>query len=248
MKSLLELASEVNLPQANPFQPEEISALNLNETLTEEVIPPESLPVNTENNKEKFPSYMFNDPEWVGYPSVDMQEDIYRSAAYGLYMTPETTVLDVGCGRGDFGDYIKSVINPDVKYKGIDLNPIMIDVGKQKYPKLNLANETFNISEESDEYHDWIFHINNLIIDYGLSDLEYNTYVKSIIDKSLKMCNIGTVLFLLNSKNHSEEGIFLYSDMNIIIKKLFDSNLRFAIDNTDFENLYKIIIFKQPFN
>ena len=43
-----------------------------------------------------------------------------------------SSVLDVGCGFGDFFTFLKSK-RKNIKYTGIDINPIFIDIAKSKH-------------------------------------------------------------------------------------------------------------------
>ncbi|KKQ25340.1 MAG: Methyltransferase family protein [Candidatus Woesebacteria bacterium GW2011_GWA1_37_8] len=47
-------------------------------------------------------------------------------------------VLDIGCGFGEFGIFLVKRYK-NVNYTGIDIVPEFINVGKKKYPNLNLA-------------------------------------------------------------------------------------------------------------
>ena len=46
-----------------------------------------------------------------------------------------SSVLDVGCGFGDLGNWLSDY--PSIEYTGIDINTKLIDIGVQKF-KLNL--------------------------------------------------------------------------------------------------------------
>lgn len=92
----------------------------------EEIIVPKPEPMN-------IPDYMLNDPEIVGYPDVEMQDDIYRWVENDIRFN--ATVKDFGCGRGDFGHaYLKYARpNSDDLYIGIDKNPFLIEAGIRKW-------------------------------------------------------------------------------------------------------------------
>lgn len=99
---------------------------------------------------DKIPDYLINDPQVVGYPDAEMQDDIYRWVS--LSIDKLTSVKDLGCGRGDFARYLQSIAWPNnVEYIGIDQNPVMIAAGRQKYPNVDLRCGTwFNFKEKTD--------------------------------------------------------------------------------------------------
>jgi len=51
-------------------------------------------------------------------------------------------VLDVGCGFGEFGNFLLKRYD-NISYTGIDIVPEFIEVGRQKYPDLNLKVADF---------------------------------------------------------------------------------------------------------
>ncbi len=47
-------------------------------------------------------------------------------------------LLDFGCGFGDMYDYCRQSGRTDVRYHGIDLNPRLIEAGRERYPDADL--------------------------------------------------------------------------------------------------------------
>jgi SAM-dependent methyltransferase len=45
------------------------------------------------------------------------------------------SILDVGCGLGDYYAWAGSNALADISYKGVDITPALIDAARQKYPK-----------------------------------------------------------------------------------------------------------------
>lgn len=196
----------------------------------------------------EIPQYMLNDPQWVGYPDKAMQEAVYQNAAFGALGSDVVSVLDVGCGRGDFGDYIKNAINPEIEYFGIDANQHMINAGKKKYPDLRLDNQIFDIKQFQTEgrKYDWIFHVTNLTVDYGfMGDANQYDYLDALVRKSINESNIGSVYILLNDGQRTDN--YLHWNIGSVSQMLLFMGVRFAIDNTDFQNMFKLIIFNNPF-
>lgn len=212
-------------------------------------------PVADTQSNNTFPSYMVNDSEFVGYDDENLQMSVYRAAEFGTIVTGFETVLDVGCGRADFGDFLLKR-HPQLNYTGIDLNTIMIQLGNLKYSEkyqnsqFKLDTVPFHSQFQTNQTFDYVYHIANMSSDYGVYDsLHQNDnryhFIKSIIEKSLEICNIGVVMMLLNDKEQNE-GYVTYS-LEQLSKILYDSNYRFAIDNTDIHNMYKLVILKNKF-
>jgi SAM-dependent methyltransferase len=220
---------------------------NLNAQITEAIPNQEEIP--------DFPEYMIIESAVIGYESDSQQYSIYRSAEFGSILTGVETVLDIGCSRGDFGNFLLSRY-PYIKYTGIDANELIIQVGKRKYSELynsdnfNLKTDIFASNFQTDERYDYVYHINTLSIDYGIwpelsdEDNKYQ-YLKLLIEKSLEVCNIGVVFMLLNDTN--DKTMYHTYSLDNVSKILYDMNLKFAIDNTDLSNMYKLVVLKQSF-
>lgn len=203
-----------------------------------------------------IPEYMLTDSNYVGFPDLQTQYDIYRSAAFSLFTADTKTVLDVGCGRGDFGDFILNEIKSDVKYTGIEQNQLMIDVGIKKYQSLvnsgniEFKHSRFDLSYPVTEKYDLVFHNTNMTIDYGVYPnlLDGNNryeYLSQMIQKSIEVSNVASVFMLLN--DNSLTDTYVHYSYGGISKILYDLNVRFAIDNTDFSSIIKLIVFNNTF-
>jgi SAM-dependent methyltransferase len=206
----------------------------------------------------EFPEYMLNDPSFIGFADSDTQSILYNSAAFSLFTPDVNSILDVGCGRGDFGKFIQSNIKTDVNYKGIDLNPIVIQAGRHKYKdeiesgQFVLENQVFNINYSDNTKYDWVFHNFSLIMAYGVPGSDITTimenrytYLEQMITKSLEISNKGVVFMLLND-NTPTETLFHFSHSGIA-KILYDLNFRFAIDNSEFPTIFKLVVFNNNF-
>lgn len=86
-------------------------------------------------------------------------------------------VLDYGCGKGDFYQYLKEK-NIAVDYTGFDINGELISLARHKYPECRFR--VFDIEEESlDDNYDYIFlcGVFNLKVE-GLVDTVKNTLTR----------------------------------------------------------------------
>lgn len=74
-------------------------------------------------------------------------------------ITPDldgSTVLDYGCGTGDFYRFLKRR-GVDVKYTGVDMNPNFIGLAKKKYPECEFRVMVLDEEESLEGYYDYIF-------------------------------------------------------------------------------------------
>lgn len=202
-----------------------------------------------------FPEYMIYDTNFIGYQDENLQSIVYRAAEFGTIITGNESVLDVGCGRGDFGNYLLQRY-PSVNYTGVDFNNLMVQVGNQKYrgfynnEKFNLIESIFNDNFNNEVKYDYVYHITDMTVDYGIwpnlqTDGVQYEFLKNMIIKSYDLCNVGMVFMLLNDKEYNE-GYISYS-LSPVSKVLYDLNLKFAIDNTDIPNVFKLVVLKESF-
>lgn len=206
-------------------------------------------PTNENVDEQGIPQYLYDDCRWLGYETPEIQSKIYGMAVMGTFSGNDSTVLDVGCGRGDFGHFIKTMVNPNIQYTGVDLNQVAIKVGSEKYAsytdgfRLMKGVWPDEFPTEKGEY-DWVFHNTNLTLDYGVSQDAPVEYLKRIIENSLDVCNRGVVLVLLHRDSGTDNGYVKYSfdDVASILQPM---GVKFAFDNTDFKNVFKVIIFNE---
>ncbi len=115
-------------------------------------------------------------------------------------------VLDYGCGKGDFYQFLKDR-GFSVAYTGFDINENLIAMAKQKYPDCRF--EVFDIdSSDIDEQFDYIFlcGVFNLKLS-GLVD-----YAKSTLEKLFYSCRETLVFNALSSIENKKDFALQYFD------------------------------------
>jgi SAM-dependent methyltransferase len=119
-------------------------------------------------------------------------------------------ILDVGCGFGDFYDYlVEKGINVD--YSGFDISKRIIDVAKNRHPHLKFEVKDI-LTEKIDQKYDYIFESG--ILNKKLSD-NYR-YAKAIITAMYSLCNEGISFNMMtNYVDFEEDYLFYYSPENI---------------------------------
>ena len=104
-----------------------------------------------------------------------------------------STVLDYGCGTGDFYRFLKRR-GITVKYTGVDINENFISLAKKKYPEC-----TFRVmnadDDELDAYYDYIF----ICGVFNLNVPGVDDDMKQALTKLFRHCNKGLVLSALSS-------------------------------------------------
>ena len=104
-----------------------------------------------------------------------------------------STVLDYGCGTGDFYRFLKRR-GIKVKYTGVDINENFISLAQKKYPEC-----TFRVMNADDDefegFYDYIF----ICGVFNLNVPGVNDDLKNALVTLFKHCNKGLVLSALSS-------------------------------------------------
>lgn len=233
---------EINENWQNEIQSELIDQLSTN---------PENNIVNPESNvsgilsyvSEGLPDYLINDPEIVGYPNLEFQEQIYNWVK-GSLPTWGYTIKDLGCGRGDFFGHISKRESweekfKDIHYFGIELNPNLCAVAKQKYPEINVLNNDYF---DTDIQTDYTVCIGTLGDNLG-QDKWYN------FNKTLNWAINNTkiaVIFILQKDCYGNDAFFDYPFGELF--ENLDPNLKFNLDYSEMEDIYKLTVHIGGFN
>ncbi len=201
----------------------------------------------------KFQPYMLDDAEYVGYPSHEFQEQLYASVLFNAINAPNAiSILDVGCGRGDLGHYIKTVIEPrfntKVDYTGIDLSQLIIEIGKEKYQKFlgdefKLETKLFDANFNPGRQYDWVVHCTNLTLKYTNFENQYLHFME-MVEKSMEVANHGGIFVILNDSVEHETDNYVTFQIGYIFNELLRLGYKFAIDQSDFKEITKIVIIK----
>lgn len=187
--------------------------------------------------QKSIPEYLLNDSEIVGFPDEEMQEEIYKWVEEDL-PKHHFSIKDLGAGRCDFYGRLRHREGyhderTGVDYFGIESNPNLCEVARQKYPGVKVINNKFqDVSIQTD----FTICIGTLNDDHGEDKWEYfnNTLTGCLSDTKT------AVIFVLAA---DFEGKYGYLDYPIheLVQRL-DKNLRWEIDYSLYEDIYKLTV------
>jgi SAM-dependent methyltransferase len=148
----------------------------------------------------------------------------------GIIDDPKSSILDVGCGYGDFLNYLANVIGNEFYYKGIDLRPEAIAIAKKNHPNKDFA--IGSIYDENKSY-DWV-------VGSGIFCIEYPDWVihtSNTISSMYNLCNKGVAVNFLPKiagKNDMLRKTNLEELYNGILKNNYDKfNLLYDKESYD---------------
>jgi SAM-dependent methyltransferase len=89
-------------------------------------------------------------PEIVGWDSISAQRERF-AALFQIGITEDDTVLDLGCGVGNFISFLKYCGLSGEKYFGLDINSRYIEIASKLYPEnVFKEGEIFDLSDSFD--------------------------------------------------------------------------------------------------
>lgn len=124
------------------------------------------------------------------------------------------SILDIGCGMGDFFIYIKKkgILN----YTGIDISDYFINYSKNKFKEKNVNFICGNfLTHKFDKKYDYIFLSGTLNL--KLKKNENMKIAKKFLNKAYNICKIGCSFnFLSSNVDFKNKKDFHYSSSDII--------------------------------
>ncbi|MBD0370359.1 MAG: class I SAM-dependent methyltransferase [Pyrinomonadaceae bacterium] len=105
-----------------------------------------------------------------------------------------SSVLDLGCGFGDFYAYLKRR-GLDCSYTGYDINPTLIDVARGKYPEAN-----FEVRDiQSEDFTAFDFIVSSSAFNLRLASQDNYAFIEEILKLCYAHSKRGVAVDLLTS-------------------------------------------------
>ncbi len=194
------------------------------------------------------------DTEIVGYANREIQWKTYETIASLIPL--EKSILDFGCGRGDFIGWYNSDKNT-IKYTGIDFNQTLIDAGNKLYdiPGSQLICSDWNKTKVKA---DWCININSnnylykipgfKIVSKKFQTPEYSfSNAKRTIEKMYDCANEGVVITMASELVNDDNSWIKFNPGDVLnwARKKYTN---VVIDHTIFQNSFILVIYKNNQN
>ena len=185
------------------------------------------------------PDYMMHSPMPVGYHDTAEQHYLFQNLLVGF--NPSQTILDVGCGRADMSNFITNFFGEPALYNGIDHNPIMADIAKQKYG-YDVQVGAFETATLTN--HDWV--VASGLFTQRRCNTEDEDLRKVFSDIDI-LYNAATQVVAFNLlspiKTTQHEG-FLYIHPGLIMDMLVEKYQFVSVRHNYSKDVYTILIYK----
>lgn len=167
-------------------------------------------------------------PLAVGWKSKESQEIRFK-VFNEIGELKGKSILDVGCGLGDFYNYLK-----DVNYTGVDIVPEMLVAAKKKYP---LARFLDKIPNEEFDY----------VFESGIFNLPDPNWDEIMVDTLMEMwehCKIAMGVNFLSSYTVKKAEGTKYTDPTEIIKFTMLLSPKFILRHDYKSNDFTIFLYR----
>jgi SAM-dependent methyltransferase len=188
------------------------------------------------------PEYLEYSAEAVGYGNREMQWNLYRSIT--AHIPEGASVLDFGCGRGDYKLFHADDYTFDLDYIGVDMNKQLIDAGNKVYNnQVDLrCLDWFTLPKDLKQ--DWCINIGscNLRYDADIKTLD-DEYLQNTIRTMYEHANNGIVILLASNISDIEDGLINY-DPGLILNWAQKEFRSVALDHSFSNDVFALVIYK----
>jgi ubiquinone/menaquinone biosynthesis C-methylase UbiE len=126
---------------------------------------------------------------------------------YEVGVTSGSSIMDLGCGFGDFYAYLREQ-GIEVQYTGYDINPALIEVAKKKYPQA--AFSVKDILEEN--FPDFDFIVSSSAFNLTLRVHDNYSFIEHILKTCYSHARKGVAVdFMTSYVDFNSSEAFYYS-------------------------------------
>ena len=127
-------------------------------------------------------------------------------------ITPGCAVLDVGCGFGDFFGYLSGE-GVAVDYRGIDINPRLLEIAQRKYPQARFIAGEF--AQHNVEPVDFV--VASGTFNLAMRTIDNYEYVRRALDKAMAVARRGVAMdFQTSYVDFKRDDVFYYQPERLL--------------------------------
>lgn len=186
----------------------------------------------------------------LGYPKPDHFEDRYRLfldvTRFGPNAGEPGALLDVGCATGPVLDEIKASGRTDLRYRGVDLSPAMIETARRKHPEADfVVGDPFELGGLWAERPDYVLMCGLFTWRRDISYADMKAYMVSMLRLGFDSCQRGIAFNVMNYHlDWRRDDLFHvpFDEMAELIRAEFSRNYIFRADYGLFE--YTCYVYK----
>lgn len=147
------------------------------------------------------------------------------------------SILDFGCGIGDFYNYLTTTSLKNIQYTGYDITPAMIEVARQRFKNINF--ECRGLQSIPENRFDFIFASG---IFYLQKENGYE-FIEHYLSEFLNKCNLGIAANFLSNVSDGDSDEFI-ADPSKIINIVSNLSSSFTLHHDYLPHDFTIVINK----
>jgi hypothetical protein len=192
--------------------------------------------------KVNDPDYLMHSPLPVGYNTTAEQKYLMQNMLIGY---SGGSLLDVGCGRCDLyniASELASLNDDTVAYSAIDHNPIMTQLGEQKWGLKGVKVGAFETTKL--ESKDWV--VASGLFTQRRCETE-DADLKKLFDDIDILYNLSNQVVsfnLLNPINNTLHEGFFYVHPGLVMDMLIEKYQYVTVRNNYSKDVYTVLIYK----
>jgi ubiquinone/menaquinone biosynthesis C-methylase UbiE len=146
-----------------------------------------------EDAKQRFENRLDEantDATSMGWDSSDSMKTRF-GAATDMYDFSDATVLDVGCGFGNFNDFLKDRGQTPAEYYGIDISNDILDVARERHPDATFEKRNIFVDQFEDRTFDIAVEFG--LLNFNLDRISNGEYLREYMRRTYEMCDATLV-------------------------------------------------------
>ena len=152
-----------------------------------------------------------------------------------------SSLLDIGCGRGDLYKFLHTV-KSKISYTGFDLNPTMIEYCQQLYPEIKDSFKVFDIMKGTPEKrYDYATCI-GVLNQFTAPDSP--EFAAKFIEKLFSLVNRAVAIAVTSIHAPRKTPDTFYFDPKDMLEKISRFCTNFKIDHSYLKNDFTIFLYK----
>lgn len=153
------------------------------------------------------------DARALGWDTRESMQTRFAAAAE-MYDFSDATVLDVGCGFGDFYEFLKQRGEQPAEYVGVDISETILDTAQDRNADPRTSFEKRNIFIEPFEDRTFDIAVEFGVLNYNFENVSNEEYVRAYMRQTYESCEAILVNCLSDYREGDwewEEFVYYYS-------------------------------------
>lgn len=171
---------------------------------------------------------------------------VYLEVIRGSAAHEECSLLDVGCGTARLLDLINSLGREEIRYRGVDLSPKLIEAARKKYPEADfICGDPFDLEEIWSARPDYVVFGQIFTCRLQMSVGEMTDYMLRMLRLAFTHCRRGVVFTVMSAHvDWQREDLFHvpFDQMADLMQANLTRNYAFRADYGLYE--YAVYVYK----